>query len=435
MKMMRKVIYKADNQDFISPKKREKVLIKYIESLPENLDNILLLPPDSTRKPSGTGVITNILYHRLKRRAEITIMPATGTHDAMTEEKLKGMFGDIPFDVFVEHNWRRDTVKVGTISEAFVAEVSEGLVQEQIEVEINKRLLEKKYDLIISIGQVLPHEVVGMANYSKNVLVGCGGEDIINKSHFMGAAYGLERLIGRDYSPVRKLYDYAQDKFLDALPLDYILTVNSTEINPETNLTRLAGIFIGRERDVFEEAVALSQERNITLLKQPVDKFVVYLDPEEFRSTWVGCKGIYRTRLAVADGGEIIIIAPGLERLGEDDGFDRLIRKYGYVGRKKILALVEKEKELQENLAVPAHLIHGSSEGRFSVTYASDRITRREVEAVNFNYLNLKDAQNKYELSRLSEGFNTLSGGEEVYYIENPATGLWAAQDRFNELN
>lgn len=428
--MSEMICKKADSESFISPEEREEILQKYVNSLSENIDNILFLPPDNTRKPSGAGVITNILYHKLKNKANITIMPATGTHDAMTEQKIKNMFGDIPPEVFVEHNWRKDTVNIGTIPGDYVDEVTEGLVREKIEVEINQRILENKYDYIISIGQVLPHEVVGMANYSKNILVGCGGEDIINKSHFVGAAYGLERLIGRDYSPVRKLFDYAQEKFLKDINLDYILTVNSTEINPETNLTRLAGIFIGQERNIFEQAVALSQKRNITFLDKPVNRFIVYLDPEEFKSTWVGCKGIYRTRLAVADGGEIIIIAPGLESLGEDNEFDRLIRKYGYVGREKILSLVKEKKDLQENLAVAAHLIHGSSEGRFSVTFASDKVTRKEIEGVNFNYLSLKKAEGKYDISRLTEGFNK----SDIYYIENPATGLWAAEARFNEV-
>jgi len=424
----------AEEGDYISSENKYNILKNYASSIPEHVKNILLLPPDNTRKPSGAGLITNILYHQLKNKANITIMPALGTHDPMTEEKIIDMFGeDIPLDVYVEHKWRKDTTCIGTIPLDFVEQISDGLFNESIEVNVNKRLISGKYDRIISIGQVVPHEVVGMANYSKNIFVGCGGEDMINKSHFLGAIYGLERLIGRDHSPVRKLYDYAQNEFLNDIPLDYILTVNSSHINPKTGLTNLAGLFIGRDRDIFEEAVALSQRRNITILDKPIKKVIVYLNSEEFKSTWVGCKGIYRTRLAVEDGGEIIIIAPGLSQIGEDKDFDSLMRKYGYIGRDRILGFVEENEDLQENLAVAAHLIHGSSNGRFSVSFASDKISREEIENVNFNYLTLEEGFAKYTLDQFHEGYNTLKNGEEVYYIENPATGLWTTRDRFKE--
>lgn len=429
---MVKISHGADLNSSIDDEKRDRILAEYVDSLPGDLERILLLPPDKTRKPSGAGILTNELYELLKDKSEIDIMPATGTHMAMTEEELSNMFGeDIPLEEFFEHRWRQDTVSLGTIPSEFVEEVSEGIVSDEIEVEVNERLLDDSYDLIISIGQVLPHEVAGMANYNKNILVGCGGVDIINKSHFVGAAYGMERLIGRDHNPVRNILDYAQERFLQEIPLDYILTVNSSEIDPDTGLTDLAGLFIGKDRETFEKAVELSQERNITKLEQPVEKFVVYLDPEEFKSTWLGNKAIYRTRMGIKDGGEVIVIAPGLTELGEDEDFDRLIRKYGYVGREKILELVEENKELRENLAAPAHLIHGSSDGRFSVTYASDGITREEVEGVNFKYMSIEEVTEKYDPEELKEGYNTLDKGERIYYIENPAIGLWVTADNF----
>ena len=270
-----------------------------------------------------------------------------------------------------------------------------------------------------------------MANYSKNVLVGTGGEEIINRSHFLGAVHGLERIMGRDHSPVRQLYDYGQTEFLDRLPLDYVLTVNGTAMNARTGFTDLAGLFIGRERTVFEAAVALSQQINITFLAEPVKKFIVYLDEEEFRSFWVGCKAIYRTRLAVADGGEIVVIAPGLDRLGEDPLFDRLIRKHGYLGTERILQKVREDEEMANNLAVPAHLIHGSTEGRFRVTVAGDAIARDVVEGVNFGYMTLAQAQDRYGYRSLTQGRQSTPAGEDVYYITNPAAGLWAAKERF----
>ena len=167
------------------------------------------------------------------------------------------------------------------------------------------------------------------------------------------------------------------------------------------------------------------------MLKQPLRKVVVYLDPAEFKSTWLGNKSIYRTRMAIADNGELIVLAPGLREFGEDPGIDKLIRKYGYIGTPKVLDLVKSEADLQENLSAAAHLIHGSSEERFSITYCPGELTREEIESVNFKYGDLAASLKKYDPQRLTEGFNTLARGEEIYYISNPAIGLWAWEQKF----
>lgn len=390
---------------------------------------VLLLPPDITRFHSKAGLIVQLLYQALSPQAEVDIMPALGTHVAMSQEELASMFGtEIPRNRFFVHDWRNDVVRLGEVPAEFVAEVSGGLVSFPIGVEINKRLLDPSYDLIISIGQVVPHEVVGMANYSKNIFVGCGGQDIINKSHFLGAAYGMEKMMGRDNTPVRKVFDYAEEHFLAKLPLQYILTVTTTKGSE----TMINGLFMGRNRSLFTEAVSESQYRNLDLLEQPLHKVVVYLDPGEFKSTWLGNKAVYRTRMAIADEGELIILAPGLKQFGEDQTIDQLIRKYGYVGSKRILELVEQEADLKNNLSAAAHMIHGSSEGRFKITYAPGHLSKEEIEQVNFVYLSLDEAMKRYNPERLRDGFNTLDNGEELFYISNPALGLWALKENFN---
>ncbi|NLB78367.1 MAG: DUF2088 domain-containing protein, partial [Clostridiaceae bacterium] len=308
-------------------------------------------------------------------------------------------------------------------------EVSGGLIDYPVDVEVNNRILDSTYDLIISIGQVVPHEVVGMANYTKNVLVGCGGSTMINRSHFLGAVYGMERMMGRDHSPVRKVFDYAEEKFLAELPLMYVLTVTTAQ----QNNVSLEGLFIGRERKLFEEAVAMSQEKNLIFLDKPLKKVVVYLDEREFKSTWLGNKSIYRTRMAIADDGELIILAPGVRKFGEDDQIDKLIRKYGYVGRIKILEQYNANDDLKENLSAAAHLIHGSSDERFNITYATQKLSREEVESVNFKYMPLDEALKKYNPQNLEDGFNILKDGEEIFYISNPALGLWASKNLFED--
>lgn len=425
---MGEIIKKAVTQSGITDEELVKLLEEAIRERKAGLKKVLLLPPDFTRMHSGAGKITAIYYEMLKDTCQVDIMPALGTHDPMTEAECREFFGDkVPLDRIFVHNWRNDVVKIGEVPGSYVKEVSEGLLDYPVNAEVNKRLLDKSYDLIISIGQVVPHEVIGMANYNKNIFVGCGGRDTINKSHFLGAVYGMERMMGRADTPVRRVFNYAEDHFLKDVPLMYVLTVTTVRNGKVT----IEGLFSGRSLKIFEEAVKLSQEKNLTFLDKPLKKVVVYLDEREFKSTWLGNKAVYRTRMAIADDGELIILAPGVKKFGEDEGIDKLIRKYGYVGRMKVLEHYKANRDLQDNLSAAAHLIHGSSDGRFSITYAVEKLTKEEVEGVNFKYMPLKEAYQKYDPERLTDGFNKLDNGEEVFFISNPAIGLWVDRSKF----
>lgn len=422
---MKKIIIKPESGTIGINELRE-ALENSLNDKADHLNKVLILPPDITRLYSGAGIITALYYEMLKDVCEIDILPALGTHEAMNEIELREFFGDnIPISCFVNHNWREDVIKLGEVPGYFVSEVSGGLSEEPIDVEVNKLLLDKSYDLIISIGQVVPHEVVGMANYSKNIFVGCGGSSMINKSHMLGAFYGMERIMGRDNTPVRKVFDYAEENYIQDIPLMYVLTVTTQS----QGCANIHGLFIGRERSIFEEAVKLSQIKNFSFVDKPLKKVVVYLDEKEFKSTWLGNKSIYRTRMAIEDGGELVILGPGIRKFGEDDRNDVLIRKYGYVGRQKVLQLCDKNEDLKQNLSVAAHLIHGSSDDRFSIVYAVDKLSKEEVEHVNFKYMSLKEAYDKYDLKKLKDGFNILEDGEEIFYISNPALGLWSFKD------
>ena len=265
-----------------------------------------------------------------------------------------------------------------------------------------------------------------MANYNKNIFVGTGGAEGINKSHFLGAAYGMEKIMGRADTPVRRVLNYASDHFAKDLPILYVLTV--VEATEDGQAVR--GLFIGDDEACFERAAELSLKVNFQMLAEPLKKTVVYLEPEEFKSTWLGNKSIYRTRMAMADDGELIVLAPGLKEFGEDKEIDRLIRKYGYVGTEKVLQLLQENEDLRNNLSAAAHLIHGSSEGRFKVTYCPGEITQQEIESANFSYADLDEMIKKYDPAKLKDGFNTIDG-EEIFFISNPGMGLWAWQERF----
>jgi len=427
MVSMKDIIKTANSNNGVTNEELQSILDDVLnEAGKKPLKKILLLPPDFTRMHSGAGKITAMIYSKLKDTVQVDIMPALGTHDPMSREQIDAFFeGVVPFDKVITHNWREDVVRIGEVPASFVSEVSEGLINNPVPIEINKRLLDPSYDLILSIGQVVPHEVVGMANYTKNLLVGCGGKDTINHSHILGAVFGMERIMGKDHSPVRKVFDYAQEHFLNNLPLVYILTVTTAS----HDVVKIEGVFAGNSRKVFEAAVELSREKNLIWLDKPIQKAVVYLDPREFKSTWLGNKAIYRTRMAMADGGELIILAPGVKKFGEDENIDKLIRKYGYKGRENTLKKYNENADLQENPSAAAHLIHGSSDGRFTITYAVRHLTREEVEGVGFNYMPYEEAERKYKPEGITDGY--YEGSEETYfYISNPALGLWSVKGK-----
>jgi nickel-dependent lactate racemase len=421
-------VYLYGNEGGISESELIAALERSLADKKASLTRVLLIPPDYTRCHSGAGLITGLYYQLLRDVCPVDILPAIGTHDPMTAEECRIFFGpEVPFSALIAHNWRKDVVKLGEIPGAFVAEVSEGLMQDPIDVEINRHLLNPDYDLIISIGQVVPHEVVGMANYTKNLLVGCGGSRMINSSHMLGAFYGMDRIMGRDHSPVRQVFDYAETHFLAHLPLMYVLTVTTAS---QGNVS-IHGLFAGRERALFEAAVKLSQEKNLNFLDQPLDKVVVYLDDLEFKSTWLGNKAVYRTRMAISEGGDLLILAPGVRKFGEDEQNDRLIRKYGYIGRENVIKLIGEQADLRENLSVAAHLIHGSSDGHFNITYAVSQLSQEEIEQVNFRYMPLEQALERYDPKKLIDGINIMPDGETIFFVSNPALGLWADRKRF----
>lgn len=389
---------------------------------------VLVVPPDFTRYHSHAGVLTKLIYDYFGDRLT-DVLPALGTHTPMTPAQIATMYAGVPTELFRVHNWRTGITTVGEVPGEFVRDVSGGAVDFPWPAQVANLIWAGGYDLILSVGQVVPHEVVGMANYNKNIFVGCGGQEGINKSHFVGAAYGMERMMGRADTPVRRILNYASDHFTPHLPIVYVHTVVGRDADGKL---RVRGLFVSDDASGFEQAAALAQQVNFEMLEAPLQKVVVYLDPDEFKSTWLGNKSIYRTRMAMADDGELIVLAPGLREFGEDPEIDRLIRKYGYRGTPATLAAVAANAELRANLSAAAHLIHGSSEGRFRITYCPGQLSQAEIESVNFRYADLKQMTQRYDPARLKDGWNTVQG-KPIFYIANPALGLWAYRGRFQD--
>lgn len=391
---------------------------------------LLILPPDHTRLNSMAGPITAYLWDRLSERIHIDLMPALGTHVPMTRAQCVRMFGErIPVERIIPHRWRDDLRELGELSADFIGELSGGRLNQSMQVAVNKQLFDGHYDLILSIGQVVPHEVIGLANYTKNVMIGVGGKDTIDKSHFLGAVCGMESIMGRADTPVRRALNAGFDRFIrPALNVQFILTV----IGPDASFRNiLRGLYIGDDDATFEAAGELSRQVNFDVFDQPLDRCVVYLDPEEFHTTWLGNKAVYRTRMAMADAGELIILAPELSGFGEDKQIDTLIRRHGYLGTNHTLKAIDRDPELAANLSAAAHLIHGTSEGRFKITYCPGHgVTQQEIESVGFGCRSYDDAAAQYDPAKLTTGWHTDTDGKKFFYIANPALGLWASKQR-----
>jgi len=410
----------------------EAHLDRFIEREMGGVSRLLILPPDITRLNSRAGEITAYLWKRLHKTVHIDVMPALGTHVPMTEAQCVRMFGkELPMSRILPHRWRTDLKILGELSADELNELSGGRFAQPMQVAVNSQLFDGNYDLILSVGQVVPHEVIGLANYTKNILIGVGGKDTIDKSHFLGAVCGMESIMGRIDTPVRRALNTAFDRYLrGVLPIRFCLTVVGTQEND----TVLRGLYFGNDNETFRIAAELSRQINFQVVDQPIKRCVVYLDPEEFHTTWLGDKAIYRTRMAMADDGELIVLAPGLNGFGEDKQIDQLIRKYGYRGTSHTLDSLKTDPELAGNLSAAAHLIHGSTEGRFDVTFCPGAgVTQHEIESVGYKYRPYADAVKHYDPDSLTPGWHTDTDGEPFFYVANPALGLWASRDRLQD--
>ncbi|WP_434080590.1 hypothetical protein [Sanguibacter sp. Z1732] len=226
---------------------------------------------------------------------------------------------------------------------------------------------------------------------------------------------------------MRQAFNYAEERFLSHLPDVYLQVV--MDYDSDSTL-RHTGVYVGDGLETYLAAARASTEQNIIPFDEPVDKIVAVMQADEFRATWVANKAVYRTRMAMADGGELVVIAPGVERFGEQPEVDALIRKYGYLSKEEVLAHYAVEADMQDIPHGTAHLVHGSPEGRFTITYAPGGLTRAEIESVGYRYMDPGEALRRYDPEIMTDGWNTMDDGERVFYISTPSAGLWATRER-----
>ncbi len=392
-----------------------------------NPKKVLLLPPDITRAHSGAGWITEALYKRFSKTADVHVIPTLGQHVPHTPEQNKWMFGSVPEERIHAHDWRGGSKLIGEVPASFVKEISGGKADWPIPVALNNMLLDGGWDLVVNIGHIVPHEVLGFANHNKNYFIGLGGKPTICASHMMAACCGIENNLGNLITPLRHCYNKAEAELLGGIPDMFFEVVMAYDKDGKLGHT---GVYVGDDVETYMEAARASLAQNVNLLDKPLKKVVAIMQGDEFYSTWVANKAIYRTRMAMADGGELLIVAPGLRRFGEQPDVDSIIRKYGYTGTPRIMKLFKTEPELKDLTHATAHLIHGSSEGRFKITYAPGHLSEAEINQVGFGYADLDATLARYPLDKMKNGLNTMPDGEEVYFISTPSAGLWAAKDK-----
>ncbi len=381
----------------------------------------LIIPPDSTRLSSGAGRLTQVAY-QMWGSGVAAILPAVGSHRPMQRHQLTTMFGAIPERLFLSHHWQRELQDVGTLSAHEVASFSDGRITQPCQVMLNRHLVGGDWDCILSIGQVAPHEVAGFSNYSKNLLIGLGGQQFIDLSHYLSALCGIDKIMGVIDNPVRRLLDYAHQRWLSKLPLLFALTVAQSD---SYGTPKPAALYVGDDRRVFEAAASHSATLNITTLQKPLTRAVVYLNPQEYRSLWLANKAIYRLRMALAYDAQLIIIAPGVDCYAEDARRNALIARHGYCGLAAVQRAVEEEETLAAQLATAAHLIHGSTEGRFQVIYCTEQLSEAEMQQVGYRWATPQKIERRYLVNDPSLGFNQDSRDEQFYFVTHPGAALW----------
>ncbi|QDS97199.1 lactate racemase domain-containing protein [Adhaeretor mobilis] len=410
-------------------------VFKKVDTLLSDLSpmrRVLLLAPDATRSSSFAGEIASYIYHKLIDRTDVHLTPTVGTHEPDEKDwrSIREMYRDIPESAYKlhEHDEVAGLYDLGVLPDDEILRISGGEFAAPVPVQVNRNLVEGNYDQVFSIGQVVPHEVMGFANYDKNVFIGAGGKNFIDTSHWISALCGIDNVLGKIDSAPRQLLDAASAlaKRDPRFPsVHYLLTVRGQSSAGDIGTH---DFFCGTSKETFYRAAKLSLRENCHASNQPYQQVIVRLNEKKYRSFWLSNKAIYRTRRAIATGGTIHVIAPGLDRLGENEIQSKLIGKYGYCGTQGVKQILQIDPEMQANVGVAAHLIHGSTENRFHVRYythhSSELLSACRFADGQLGY-SLEDIETAHErFSELTVG-ESFNADQRRLVIDDPGLGLW----------
>jgi lactate racemase len=353
---------------------------------------VLAIVPDKTRDDS-TDILFPFAAEILKERGaeQFDALVAQGTHMPMTEEEKRSKVGlgegsTLPLlgHIF-DHQWNRpeELVDLGELSAERVSELTGGLINESVKVNLNRLLAPGVYDTVLIFGATVPHEVAGFAGGAKYFFPGVAGPNLTHATHWLGALASIENIIGRVETPTRHMIEAAAD-----LVPARVISINSVVTRTEDERLRTHALFCGDFREAFRRAAEVSRQVHIKYTGRKYKRVVALLD-EHYDELWVGGKASYKLGGIIEEGGELVIYAPHLRAISETHGL--LIEKYGYAPIDRVREMVALSTELRSNLAVAAHLAHVSYAGsrdetgkvvpRYKITMASalDEATCRRV--------------------------------------------------------
>ncbi len=324
---------------------------------------VLAVIPDKTRD-DNTDLLFPMISEELaaRRAAAFDALVAQGTHPPMTDVEKRAKIGAgsaaMPLlgEVF-DHHWDRpsELLTLGTLSRAEISSLTGGLMAEDVPVQLNARLAQGRYDLILVVGAVVPHEVAGFAGGAKYFFPGVAGPELTHLTHWLGALATIERVIGRVETPTRHVIEAAAAKIETPV-------IGFTSVSTRSGAgLRTHALFTGGLRETVRQAAEVSARLHVRHTGRRFRRVIALLD-EHYDEMWVGGKASYKLGAIVEDGGELVIYAPQLKGISTTHG--RLIEKYGYAPLEQVREMVEGSDELRANLCVAAHLAHVSYAGR-----------------------------------------------------------------------
>src|SRR5437763_1940479 len=388
---------------------------------------VLAIIPDKTRD-DNTDVLFPFAAEILAARniAQFDALVAQGTHMPMTEAEkfLKtglatGKSAPGLGQVY-DHQWNvpEELVTIGELSAARVRELTGGLLDDAIPVNLNRLLSPGIYDTVLIFSATVPHEVAGFAGGAKYFFPGVAGPDLTHATHWLGALASIENVIGRVETVTRHMIEAAAD-FVAA----QIITLNSVVTRDEHNRLRTHALFAGDFREAFRRAAEVSRQVHIKYTGRKYQRVVALLD-EHYDELWVGGKASYKLGGIIEEGGELIIYAPHLRSISETHG--KLIEKYGYAPLDRVREMVALSTELQNNLAVAAHLAHVSYAGardatgrvvpRYQITMAS-ALDQETCQRVNLGFMDYRTFKRE-DFENDPDTLVVERAGRDLYLVE-----------------
>ncbi len=375
--------------------------------------HVLVIIPDNTRTLPMPALFETIAGAFSPRAAAVTFLIALGTHPPLTENELLRHLGprmnDFPNVHVIQHEWDnpRALSQVGTITREEMEEISRGLLPEEVPITINRAVLE--HDLVIILGPVFPHEVVGFSGGHKYFFPGVSGPEIVHQSHWLGALITNPKVNGHVETPVRAMIERAA-AFIATPQVGISLVMHGHD---------LQGIFVGEVEEAWSRAADLSGKLNIVWVDHPFHT-VISMAPPMYWELWTAGKCMYKLEPVVADEGKLIIYAPNLREISVTHG--KLIRQVGYHTRDYFLGQWERFKDVPR--AILAHSTHVRGIGTYRDGVEHDRvevilatgIPEGICREINLGYIDPAAIDPDEYVNREDEGILVVPNAGEMLY-------------------